>query len=241
MYPHERTLVDQMSGRPFVLLGVNTDKNKDKIRKAVRDNGLNWRSWLDGKRGGPICKKFKIQSYTTVMLIDHEGVIRFHSGSRKEMLRQLDASIEHLVSVAESADTGMREFVDDSGLHKVMAKYDKFSKGQVYLVDQKNEKIKIPWDKLSVDDQNYVATMRLSQDRYSQFVNANEQFRFDELKTFKDKSGQFSLKATYIGLDRTLAVFWDRNGKEVKIGYTKLSDESRQYISKENKRRKGTP
>lgn len=241
MYPHERTLVEEMSGRPFVLLGVNTDKSKTKIKKAVQDNGINWRSWLDGKTGGPICKQFKVRSFPTILLIDHEGVIRYHSGTRKEVRRKLDETIEHLVSIAESSGGGMREFVDASGTHKVMATYSKFKKGKVHLVDENDDTIKIPWGKLSVDDRNYIAGIRLREDGHSRLVNEDVPFPFGELRTFKDKSGKFTLNGTYIGLDRAKVIFWDKNGQEVRVGYSKLADETREYISKENKRRRGTP
>ena len=38
MYDHERSLVKKYSGRPFVLLGVNTDEQPDFAREAVHQN-----------------------------------------------------------------------------------------------------------------------------------------------------------------------------------------------------------
>ena len=31
MYPHERSLVKKMEGKPFVLLGVNSDADREQI------------------------------------------------------------------------------------------------------------------------------------------------------------------------------------------------------------------
>ena len=244
MYPHERTLVEEMSGRPFVLLGINNDRKKETVKKAIKKNDINWRSWIDGK-GGPIVKDFKVRSFPTIMLIDHEGVIRYHSSEHKiRAPKTLDATLEQMVSTAEAAGmTGgssgsMREFVDRTGKYKIMAKYEKFSKGKVHLMAEDEETIKIPWAKLSADDQNYVATMRLKENGYSRFLKDNVAFPFDEPVLFKDKSGKHTVKATYLGIDRSKVVLFDRNGAEVKVPYSNLDRDTKDYISKENKRRK---
>ena len=36
MYPHERTLVEEMSGRPFALLGVNNDGKISRVKDAIK-------------------------------------------------------------------------------------------------------------------------------------------------------------------------------------------------------------
>ena len=35
MYPHERSLVKEMENKPFVLLGVNSDTDRAKIKVAT--------------------------------------------------------------------------------------------------------------------------------------------------------------------------------------------------------------
>ena len=76
MYPHERSLVKRLEGKPFVLLGVNSDP-KDRLRKAVKLENLTWRSWWDGgSTGGPIASEWGIRGWPTLFLIDHKGVIR---------------------------------------------------------------------------------------------------------------------------------------------------------------------
>lgn len=242
MYPHERSLVNSMSGRPFVLLGVNNDSKIETVKKAIKKNNLNWRSWYDGK-GGPIVKEFGIRGFPTIFLVDHDGVIRYKNlrGER------LDMAIEKLVSIAESAGmTGgsgpsakLREFADVSGKHRITASYKKFSKGKVYLENEEEEEIKIPWGKLCLEDRQYIALKRLKEDGLDRIAKTKVEFPFDELQEFNDKSGEHTIKATYIGLERTQVIFWDKNGKEIKIRYRDLSEESRDYIAEENKRRKG--
>src|SRR5262249_37778092 len=50
MVPHERELVGRLQGRPFALLGVNSDEagDREKARKAVREKQMTWPSWWDG-------------------------------------------------------------------------------------------------------------------------------------------------------------------------------------------------
>jgi hypothetical protein len=76
MYGHERSLVKNHSGKPFALIGVNTDDSLEIFRSAVEDNELNWRSFYDG-RSGRIVGQYNIEGFPTVFLIDHKGVIRY--------------------------------------------------------------------------------------------------------------------------------------------------------------------
>ena len=39
MYPHERSLVEQWKDRPFVIIGVNSDKDLDKVKVAMLGAG----------------------------------------------------------------------------------------------------------------------------------------------------------------------------------------------------------
>ena len=77
MYPHERSLVKKMEGKPFVLLGVNSDGDKDKLRKRMAEEHITWRSWWDGgDTSGPIATQFNVHGWPTLYIVDHRGVIR---------------------------------------------------------------------------------------------------------------------------------------------------------------------
>ena len=76
MYPHERSLVKRLEGKPFVILGVNSDP-KDRLKRTIAKEKMTWRSWWDGgKTGGPIAKQWNVSGWPTLYLIDHKGVIR---------------------------------------------------------------------------------------------------------------------------------------------------------------------
>jgi thiol-disulfide isomerase/thioredoxin len=99
--PHERELVTKFKGRPFALIGVNGDEDKDKANKTVTKHEINWRSFWNGKEGpgGPISRDWNVRGWPTVYVIDAKGVIRhkYLHGKR------LDGPLEELVAEAEKA------------------------------------------------------------------------------------------------------------------------------------------
>jgi hypothetical protein len=100
MYPHERSLVKKMSGKPFVLIGVNSDQNREALKKTLVKEKITWRSfWNGGSPAGPIAKAWGVQGWPTLFLIDHKGVIRQkYLGSPGGAV--LDKAIEDLVKEA---------------------------------------------------------------------------------------------------------------------------------------------
>ena len=102
MMPHERSLVEEMKGKPFALLGINTDgKAKyDEGQKSAKEGPVTWRSFDDGNPStGPICKAWNIEGFPTIFVIDHEGVIR-QMDVRDE---ELTNAVKDLVAKAEAA------------------------------------------------------------------------------------------------------------------------------------------
>ena len=101
MYPHERSLVKKMEGKPFALLGVNSDKTREELKKAIEGEKMTWRSWWDGgSTSGPIATKWNVQGWPTLYVVDHKGVIR-HKWEGSPGDKVLDDSLEKLVKEAE--------------------------------------------------------------------------------------------------------------------------------------------
>ena len=103
MYPHERSLVKKMANRPFALLGVNSDRSKEELKKVMAKEEITWRSWWDGgSTEGPIATRWDVEGWPTLYVIDHAGVIRQHYlGSPGGEV--LDEVLEGLVKKAEAA------------------------------------------------------------------------------------------------------------------------------------------
>ena len=75
--PHERELVERLKGKPFAMLGVDCDEDKQAGLKAIKDERITWPNWHDGAPGaGPIASRYHIRGYPTVLVLDDQGIIR---------------------------------------------------------------------------------------------------------------------------------------------------------------------
>lgn len=79
MYPHERSLVKRLEGKPFALIGVNSDDNRDELKKIMSAEQITWRSFWNGPGGirGPISSAWRVTSWPSIWIIDAKGVIRY--------------------------------------------------------------------------------------------------------------------------------------------------------------------
>jgi len=101
MYPHERSLVKRLAGKPFALLGVNSDSDREALKKTVMKEDLTWRSWWDGgSRAGPIAATWNVKDWPVLYVLDAKGVIR-HKTDGSVSGETLDKWIDELVAEAE--------------------------------------------------------------------------------------------------------------------------------------------
>jgi AhpC/TSA family len=92
MYPHERSLVQRLAGKPFALIGVNSDDDRNALKAALVEEQITWRSfWNGGGTDGPISRAWGVESWPTIYVIDHEGVIRFKNLSGEALDQVVDA------------------------------------------------------------------------------------------------------------------------------------------------------
>ena len=100
MHEHGRSLVKKLEGKPFVIVGVNSDSDRGKAKEISAKKGPPWRSfWDGGSLIGPIQSQWNIQAWPTMYLIDHKGVIV----SQAYPIGEGAALIERTVKEAESA------------------------------------------------------------------------------------------------------------------------------------------
>jgi peroxiredoxin len=100
MFAHERSLVEKYQGRPFVLLGVDEDEDREALQEAQKQHKLNWRSWWD--EGKVIMGRWSVTGLPQLYLIDHKGVIRYEIPGAPPDTKPMDEMIEKLVKEAES-------------------------------------------------------------------------------------------------------------------------------------------
>lgn len=98
MLPHEKALVERLKDKPFALLGMNSDGDAAKVRKILADNGISWRQAILGSTNGAIARRWQVQSWPTIFVLDHKGVIRFKDVRDAEM----EAEVNKLLAELES-------------------------------------------------------------------------------------------------------------------------------------------
>jgi hypothetical protein len=97
MYPHERSLVKRLADKPFALLGVNSDPDKEDLRKVFVKEGITWRSfWDGGSTDGPISRAWNVRSWPTVYVLDAKGVIRYKDVRGEPLEKAIDALLEEM-------------------------------------------------------------------------------------------------------------------------------------------------
>ena len=104
MFPHERSLVKRMAGKPFALIGVNGDEAGDELTEKNKTAEITWRSFQNERGEGKmsIANEWSLEAWPTLYLIDHEGTIR-HKWVGSPGDEVLDKEIDALVEEAEAA------------------------------------------------------------------------------------------------------------------------------------------
>ena len=100
MYPHERSLVAKFADQPFALVGVNSDQDREGLKKVLADEHITWRSfWNGGSTEGGIAGQWNVNSWPTIYVMDAKGVIRFKNVRGEE----LEKALETLLAEANAA------------------------------------------------------------------------------------------------------------------------------------------
>ena len=83
MYPHERSLVEEMKDKPFALIGVNSDSVED-AKAAIEREKLNWRSFQNSPEGREKAHSddWMVRGWPTIVILDADFKIRYrgHDG-----------------------------------------------------------------------------------------------------------------------------------------------------------------
>jgi hypothetical protein len=86
--------VKRLADKPFVLLGVNSDEDREALKRTLLEEQITWRSWWDeGNIDGPIHTTWQIQERPAIHILDDKGVIRY----KNILPEEVDAAIERLL------------------------------------------------------------------------------------------------------------------------------------------------
>lgn len=97
MIPHERELVKRLENKPFVLLTVNSDQDRQKAREQTKHYQVTWNSWWDGgSTSGPISQAWKIRKWPTIYVLDQHGIIRAQEVRGKPLDKVVDELLKEM-------------------------------------------------------------------------------------------------------------------------------------------------
>ncbi len=99
MVPHEKKLVERMKGKPFALVGINGDDEREKASAGAKKGEMSWPSFWDAaeRPEGPITKAWNVHSWPMVYVLDAKGVIRSIAHDDKK----LDELVDELIAEIE--------------------------------------------------------------------------------------------------------------------------------------------
>jgi hypothetical protein len=96
MYPYERSLVKRMENKSFALLGINSDKDKEKLKGRMKAEQITWPAWWDKSTDGPIAQAWNITGWPTIFVLDSKGVIRYIDVRGEELDKAVDKLLEEM-------------------------------------------------------------------------------------------------------------------------------------------------
>ena len=94
----------RLAGKPFALLGVNSDEDRKVLRTVIAREKIVWRSWFDGgSPEGPISTRWQVSSWTTLYVIDGKGIVRHvDEGGAEVNIKAAEAVVDRLLRESAS-------------------------------------------------------------------------------------------------------------------------------------------
>lgn len=91
--PRLRELIDRLSGKPFVIVGIYCDEDLDKARSIAQEMQMTWPSIADG-RSGPISTAWHNRAWPSFDIIDSKGIIRYRNLSEIRIGEAVNSLLE---------------------------------------------------------------------------------------------------------------------------------------------------
>lgn len=102
MLPHEREMAQKYAGKPFTLLGINSDQSRSALKKTMENEKITWPNiWGGSPAQNQIARAWEVSGWPTLFVLDHEGIVR-HKNLRGQ---DLERAIEELIAKAPAKPT----------------------------------------------------------------------------------------------------------------------------------------
>jgi len=95
MIPHEREMARKYAGKPFTLLGINSDQSRSALKSTMEKEKITWPNiWGGPASSNAIARAWEVTGWPTLFVLDHEGIVR-HKNLRGAALEK---AIEELIA-----------------------------------------------------------------------------------------------------------------------------------------------
>jgi hypothetical protein len=78
--------VKTLANKPFALIGVNSDPDRDALQEVLKKEQITWRSFWDRGQDGRIAKAWHVNAWPTLYIIDDRGILRAQAQNKEEMV-----------------------------------------------------------------------------------------------------------------------------------------------------------
>jgi thiol-disulfide isomerase/thioredoxin len=95
MIPHEREMVGRLKGKPFVLVSISADEDKETLTKFLEQTSMPWTHWWNGNQGG-IVEAWEVDHFPTIYVLDAKGVIRYKEIRGEELEKAVDQLLKDM-------------------------------------------------------------------------------------------------------------------------------------------------
>jgi thiol-disulfide isomerase/thioredoxin len=90
MIPHEREMVERLKDKPFALISISGDENKETLIKFLAKEKMPWIHWWNGSKGG-VLEDWDVHAYPTIYVLDAQGVIRHKDLGGEELEKAVNS------------------------------------------------------------------------------------------------------------------------------------------------------
>ena len=95
MIPQEREMVDRLKEKPFALVGISMDADKQALIELLAKEKLPWRQWWVGDNS-KLAEDWNIEYFPTVYVVDAQGVIRYQGVTGDDLEKAVDELLKKM-------------------------------------------------------------------------------------------------------------------------------------------------
>ncbi len=93
MIPHEREMFERLKDKPFVLVSISADEQKETLTAFLAKEKMPWTHWWNGNDGG-IIEDWHVRAFPTIYVLDSAGVIRYKDLQGEELEKAVNTLLE---------------------------------------------------------------------------------------------------------------------------------------------------